>query len=327
MTSTPAAAPLALVDESGLSTDLRALVELAAEVAKDDTAPATRKAYDRQFARFQSWCQTSGLPYLPTEPTVVTTYITALAQSGVKVPTLEQAIAAISHAHREAGLPWDKSPALLQRLRKGFRRRLLVAKTQKTPVEDSHLKAILATCGDDLLGRRDRALLLVGWCGAFRRSEIVFLDVADVTVEEQGLRIVLRKSKTDQEGVGFVKGLCRNDDKTLCVVQALEDWLAASAIKEGALFRILGRGQRLGARLSAASVALVVKSRIREAGYDPKTFSGHSLRAGFATTAQKNGKGLDEIQRQTGHKKTDSIVTYVRHATIFTKNASMGILR
>jgi integrase len=309
-----------------LSTNLVALVQQAARFANADRTTSTKRAYARQFRQFEAWCRSTGLPALPSTSEVVTTYVAALATAGRRISTIEQSIAAIAYAHEQANVPWDKSPVELRKTRKGLRRELLVAKNQKSPIEDDHLRKLIATCDDGLIGLRDRALLLVCWCGAFRRAEVVSLDVGDVTFDEEGLRVVLRRSKTDQEGLGFEKGLANSSDPALCPGRSLRRWLDAAQIVDGALFRSLGRGLRLGARLSDQAVALLVKARMAKAGYDPRGFSGHSLRSGFVTTAAKMDKPLDEIMRQTGHKNESTLLGYIRHATVFKKNASKGLL-
>jgi integrase len=294
-----------------LSTDLPALVEQAADFAEHDTSASTKRSYAIQFRLFESWCKTTGLPSLPTDPRVVATYITAMAEAGKKISTIELALSAIAQKHRLAGHPWDPHVEL-RRTRKGIRRERLVAQHKKTPIEDDLLRSLLATCGDDLLGLRDRAMLLVGWVGAFDEAE--------------GLLITLRKSKRDQEGAGLKKGLSRASKETLCPMTALRAWLDAAQITEGAIFRRLGRGNRLGRRLCSQAVANVVKARASQAGLDPKLFAGHSLRSGFVTTAAKHDKPIDAIMRQTGHRSEKQVMTYIRHATVFKKNASKGIL-
>jgi len=314
-----------------LSTDVRKAVASAAGYADADKAASTKRAYERQFRQFAAWCLacgTPGMPSLPTTPEVVVAYLSAMADAGRKVSTIEQAAAAIAYTHEQAGFPWDKSPLILRKTRSGFRRKLGVAPKQKEPISTVHLGALVAACeGDELHALRDRALMLVGWVGAFRRSEIVALDVADVVfAEDESLRIILHRSKTDQEGKGFTKGLAASTDPALCPARALRAWLVAAKIREGAIFRSIRHGGALGGRLTAQSVALIVKTRSGAAGYDPRAFAGHSLRSGFVTAAVESDKPLDEIMRQTAHRRTDTLLGYIRHADVMKKNASSGLL-
>jgi integrase len=174
---------------------------------------------------------------------------------------------------------------------------------------------------------RDRALVTLGWLGAFRRSELVALDVGDVRFTDEGLIVRLATSKTDQEGQGVEKGIPYAGNPATCPVRSLRAWLEAARLESGPLFRPVTRHGQLGERrLSDRAVALVVKRLAARAGLEPAVFAGHSLRAGFATTAAQRGKSLDAIMRQTGHKSERVARGYIRHATLFTDNAATGLL-
>ncbi len=208
----------------------------------------------------------------------------------------------------------------------GIRRRNGTAPTQKAPVVDQELAALVGTLDDSLRGLRDRALLTMGWFGAFRRSELVALEVADVKKEREGLVVILRRSKRDQEGRGAEKGIPYASNPALCPVRALAAWLEAARIESGPLFRGVDQLGRLATEaLSDRSVARIVQRAAEAAGLDPATVAGHSLRAGVATTAAKKGKSLDAIMRQTLHKSEQVARGYIRHAKLFDDNAAVGL--
>ncbi len=305
---------------------LRPELEAAAGYVADAKAASTRRAYAADWSAFTAWCDERGVAPLPAEPAIVAAYLAGLADHGRKVSSIERALAGIAHAHRAAGQPWQKGHPGVREVVKGIRRTLGVAPTQKAPVTDDELRALVAAL-DGPAAVRDRALLLVGWFGAFRRSELVALTVADVTFAAEGLIVRVRRSKVDQEGKGSAKGLPFAGDPSLCPVRALRGWLEVSGATDGPVFRRIDKAGNIGAAaLTGAAVALVVKRAAESAGLDAERFAGHSLRAGFATTAAKRGRDLSSIMRQTGHKSERVARGYVRHANLFTANAAAGLL-
>ena len=316
----------ALVRSEAVLATLEQLVEAARGYAADARASSTRKAYLSDFTSFEAWCAGPGLPSAPTTPEVVAVYLASLAERGRKASTIERALAGIAWAQRSRGFEWPKGHPAIAAVMGGIRRRHGVAPTQKTPVVDRELAALVATLDEDLAGLRDRALLTLGWFGAFRRSELVALTVADVVRVREGLIVAVRRSKGDQEGRGAEKGIPYTSSPALCPVRALAAWLEAAGIVEGPIFRAVDQhGHVRAAALSDRSVALVVKRCAERAGFDPKALGGHSLRAGFATTAAKKGKGLDAIMRQTLHRSEKVARGYIRHAKLFDDNAAVGL--
>lgn len=205
----------------------------------------------------------------------------------------------------------------------GIRPTLSTAQRQVAPLLREQLRAISESLPDNARGQRDRALLLVGFFGAFRRSELVALTVADVRLLAEGLEVTLRRSKTDQDGAGHVKALPYAGTPALCPVRALRAWLAVASISKGPLFREADRhGNVSASALSGRSVARIVKATAEAAGLEESAFSGHSLRAGFATQAAKNGKAEQAIQRQTGHRSVTMLRRYIRDANLWTENAA-----
>jgi len=245
-----------------------------------------------------------------------------MADEGCALSSIEQALAAINKAHELKG--WFPSPTKAPAVRtvmQGIRRTLGQRKRQKEPATADILRSALKDLGDSLIEVRDRALLLLGFAGAFRRSELAGLNLEDLSFRSEGVLISLRRSKTDQEGHGLSKAIFFASDPKTCPVRALRTWLERSKITEGRLFRSVDRHGRLGKSLSDRAIALVVKKRLPEGD-----FSGHSLRAGFITTAALQGKPERSIMKQTGHRSHRILREYVRTATVFEDNAGNGIL-
>jgi site-specific recombinase XerD len=308
-------------------TSLSSLVDRAKEYAADARASSTQHAYAADFAAFETWCAVQGLASMPATPAVVAVYLAKLADNGRKVATIERALTGIVHAHRSRGFDWPRAHPAIANVMAGIRRRIGTAPSQKAPVVDELLGAMLATLNEDLRGLRDRALLTLGWSGAFRRSELVALTVDDVARSSEGLIVTLRRSKGDQEGRGAHKGIPYASRAALCPVRSLAGWLERASISEGPLFRYIDRhGHVHPEALHDRSVARIVQRTAQRAGIDPLTVGGHSLRAGFATTAAKRGKSLDAIMRQTLHKSERVARSYIRHAKLFDDNAATGLL-
>jgi site-specific recombinase XerD len=300
------------------------LMASAREYVRHSKAPATLKAYESDCREFVAWCESRGLAAMPAQPETVALYIAALADAGRKVSTIGRRLAAISKAHQAAGYdsPASLKHAAVSEVWKGVRRVKGVAPEQKSPLLTADLKALLSALPDTLIGVRDRALLLLGFSAALRRSELVALDVTHVAITRDGLIVTLVRSKVDQEGEGRKIGVPYSADPASCPVRALQAWLEAAVITEGALFRQLDRHGNVGGRLSAQSVALIVKRRAMEAGIDPGKLSGHSLRAGHATSAAMNGASERSIMRQTGHKSAAMVRRYIRVADIWRENSA-----
>lgn len=303
-----------------VSPSLAVAVSQAADYARASRAANTLRAYASDWADFSAWCAQEGLCALPASEATVGVYLAARART-LSVATLARRLASIAAVHREADAPIPTGGRCAE-VWAGIRRSKGVAQTGVAPVRTQELRALLATCGGDLLGLRDRALLLVGFAGAFRRSELVALDVADIAEDDAGLTVTIRQSKTDQEGAGVTIGLPRGVRPDTCPARALAAWLDAAGIGEGPVFRSVDRHGNVGDRLSGRAVALVVKRHVEAAGIDPERYAGHSLRAGLATSAAQAGVGLQDIAAQTRHKSLEMVRRYIRQAELFTNNAA-----
>jgi site-specific recombinase XerD len=307
--------------------ELRPLVEKARDFARGARAASTLRAYRGDVERFAAWCAASGLDSLPALPGTVAMYLAALVDEGMKVATIDRALVAIAQAHRAAGFPSPRESELVRLTRRGIARKLGTAPARKAAFPVDALRAFARACDGSLAGLRDRALVLVGFAGAFRRSELVGLDVRDVAFGADGATVTLRHSKTDQEGAGVDVGIPNGSDASTCPVRALRAWLDAAKVTAGPIFRGVDRhGHVSRSGLSDRSVALVVKRACESTGLDASTFAGHSLRAGLATAAIRAGKSEASTMRQTRHRSVAVFRGYVRAASVFTDNAAGGLL-
>jgi integrase len=298
--------------------------ERAREYIHHAKAPSTVRAYRSDWRHFCQWCVAHNLASLPAAPETVSLY---LAEFGglLKPATLQRRLAAIAKAHQAAGFesPASMRHAAVSEVWKGLKRMHGTAQECKAAVLTKDLRAMLRTLPGNLLGTRDRALLLIGFAGAFRRSELVALQLEDCAFTTDGLVITLRRSKTDQEGEGRKVGIPYGSNLDTCPVRSLRAYLEASGIVTGPLFRPINRHGRMGERgLSPFGVALVVKRYAVAAGFDGSRYAGHSLRAGLATSAAAAGVSERAIMDQTGHKSTSMMRRYIREGSLWRENAA-----
>jgi site-specific recombinase XerD len=302
--------------------------ELEAKLARAvaaTRAPATLRAYRADWADFTIWCRTLGVAPLPAAPEVLAAYLSELAQPGddrppAAVATIERRLSAVTQAHRVAGLASPRSHPLVAETLRGVRRLLGVApKGRKAGALTADLQAAVAAIDlATLSGLRDRALLLLGFAGGMRRSELVGLDVDDLEAAPEGYVIRLRSSKTDQEAAGRAIPIVYGTDPGCCPVRAVRAWTTAAGINAGPLFRPVNRhGTVLPRRLSAQSVALIVKAHMGRLGHLPTDFAGHSLRRGHATSAARGGAPERTIMATTGHRSTRTVRTYIEEGQLF----------
>jgi site-specific recombinase XerD len=272
----------------------------AAGYARAEKAAATRKAYGSDFAIFRAWCGRRGLNALPATPESVAAFLAAEAIRGVKPSTIGRRVAAIRYAHKFAGHETPSGSEAVKATVRGIRRSVGAARMRKAPATADRVRAMVAEAPNSVIGLRDRALLLLGFAGAFRRSELVALNVSDLTECEGGLRVLIGKSKTDQEAAGVTIGIAPGS--VACPVAAVKAWMEAAGITQGALFRAVDKGGRISAaRLSCKSVADIVKRYGVRIGLDPAAFAGHSLRAGFLTSAAAKGASIFKMMDVSRH--------------------------
>jgi len=309
--------------ETAVGPTLEAAAARAAGLAGQARAANTVRAYRSDWAHFSDWSARQDLNALPAAPATVGLYVAAHADT-LSVATLSRRLSSIAAAHRLAGHGLDARHPAIADVIAGLRRERGSAQRHAEALTVPRLRQVLAGLGDGLADRRDRALLLVGTAAALRRSELVALDVTDIAVLPEGLRITIRRSKTDIEGHGAVLAVGRTGQAT-CPAAAYAAWLAAARIAEGAAFRAVDRHGRLGGRLSGNAVALIVQRRVAAAGLDAAAYAGHSLRAGFATSAARAGIGEIRIAAQTRHASLAVLRRYVRAGHLFEQNLSAEI--
>jgi integrase len=310
------------------SPDLEELIEKARAYIHAAKAPATLRAYRTDFEDFTRFCEEHHLTHLPAAPTTVALYIADRAGS-LRSATITRRLTSITKAHQAAG--FEESPSsshhfVVSETLKGIRRSIGTAQEGKAPLLTSDIRRIVACSPETLLGLHDRALILVGFAGAFRRSELAAIDFAHLSFTKDGLVIDLRRSKTDQEAIGRKVGIPFGTEVATCPVRALRRWLAASGISSGAVFRGInrhGRLSRLG--LHKDCVGWILKVAASRAGLKPEPLGGHSLRAGCIAQAAMNGVSERDIMRQTGHKSAQMLARYIRIGEIFTRNAAAGL--
>jgi site-specific recombinase XerD len=297
----------------------------ATKYLQQSRAQNTRRAYRADWADFDGWCSKYRRVSLPAAPDTVAYYLADRSQT-LKTSTLQRRLATISEAHRAAD---HESPTKHPKVRlvwAGIRREKGTAQAHMKPVLTKHIRLMVGHLPDTLLGARDRALLLLGFAGAMRRSELVGLDVTDLAVADEGLVVNMRRGKTDQFGAGRKIGIPKGEHPETCPVRAVQAWLERSEVVEGPLFRAVNRhGHVSPTRLSDRAVADVVKRSLKTAGKSTRRFAGHSLRAGLITQAAMAGVSERAIQDQSGHKSLLVMRRYIRDGSLFRENAAAKV--
>lgn len=303
----PSAAPIILAPH--------ATVQSALEYAAADRAPATHRAYQSQWRGWVAWSRQAGIPSLPAPPDGIALYLAHRAQLRKRTTTLAQCLAAIAYHHIQAGELDPTRARSVQTVWAGIKRTHGVAAAkQAAPINPDHLRAMIAALGPGPVAVRDRALLLLGFAGAFRRSELVALEFEDLAFKPEGLLVTLRRSKTDQEGQGRTVAVTPGEHRETCPVAALEDWLLVSGIAAGPIFPPIDKltGLPMSHALEPREVARILVRRARAAGLDYSRLSAHSLRAGLVTTAIAQGVSDHRVMDQTGHKSHSMVRRYRR---------------
>ena len=317
---------VSLPSPSDLASPIGEELERAAGYARAEKSAATRKAYLSDFQHFGLWAQDRGLTILPASPETVAAYLADQASRGAKPSTLGRRCAAIQYMHRRGGR--HENPIADPRVKavmRGIRRTHGAAPKRTAPATAERIIAMAPQPDGSLATLRDRALLLLGFAGAFRRSELVTLNVGDIKEVAEGLRVTIRRGKTDQEARGAVIAIVRGE--IACPVAALRAWLEAANITEGPIFRRIRRGDHVQSeRLSDRSVADIVKTHAQRVGLDPAAFSGHSLRSGFLTSAARRGATLFKMMATSRHRSVETVTAYVRDQELFKDHAGAGLL-
>ena len=307
-------------------TDVKALQQETLLNLKSSKAENTVRAYKSDFNDFGLFCAKNGFKSLPTEPKIVSLYLTYLSTKDSKMSTLKRRLVSIGVIHKLKGHYLDtKHPSIIENIM-GIKRRKGSVQKAKKPILISNLKEIINVIDKQKIEKikklRDRSIILIGFSGGFRRNEIVSLNYDDLDFVKEGLKITLRRSKTDQFGEGSLKGLPYFDSPEYCPVVSIQNWLNLSEINSGPLFRRFTKGSKLSEkRLTDQTVALLIKEYLELTGIDSKNYSGHSLRSGFATSAAEAGAEERSIMAMTGHKSTEMVRRYIKEANLFKNNA------
>jgi integrase len=319
-------AALATIEAPALPAIVQGEIDTARTFARAEKSDATRKAYRSDFTIFAAWCRARGLEPLPAATDTVAAFLAAQATEGGKASTIGRRAAAIRYAHRLAGHEPPTASEAVRATMRGIRRTIGAAPERKAAAVADQVRAMLDACPDTLQGKRDRALLALGFAGAFRRSELVALQVSDLSEAPDGFRVVIRHSKTDQEGQGQEIAIPRGS--RLRPVEAVQVWLDAAGITEGPIFRSVAKGGRVASlALPDRSVAAaIVKSHAEYVGLNPVLYAGHSLRSGFLTSAAEAGAGIFKMMEVSRHKSVDTLRGYVRRADLFRDHAGASFL-
>jgi len=307
-------------------TDIKALQEETLLNLQSSKASNTVRAYKSDFKDFGLFCAQNGFKTIPTEPKIVSLYLTHLSTKDAKMSTLKRRLVSIGVIHKLKGYYLDtKHPAIIENIM-GIKRRKGSIQKGKKPILISALKVIIDVIDqqkkEKIKKLRDRTIILIGFSGGFRRNEIVSLDYDDLDFVPEGLKISVKRSKTDQFGEGTIKALPYFDNAQYCPVISLKNWIDISKINSGSLFRRFAKGSKLtDNRLTDQTVALLIKEYLKLAGIESKNYSGHSLRSGFATSAAESGAEERSIMSMTGHKSTEMVRRYIKEANLFKNNA------
>ena len=297
---------------NNLVTDIKTLELETLKNLKTSKANNTLRAYKADFRDFALFCQQNGFTSMPSEPKIVTLYLTNLSKSS-KYSTLKRRLASISVVHRLNGHYLDtKHPVITENLL-GIKRIKGTYQKAKKPILINDLKSIIKVINEDknkTKRSKNKALLLVGFAGGFRRSELVEITIDDIEFVKEGVKIFVKRSKTDQSGEGMTKGIPYFTNPSYCPVISLKDWIKEGDIKSGKVFK-----------MSDKNVALTVKKYVKLAGLDQSKYSGHSLRSGFATSTAELGAEERSIMAMTGHKTTQMVRRYIKEANLFKNNA------
>jgi site-specific recombinase XerD len=309
-----------------ISNELKALQDQTLENLKNSKSKNTVRAYKSDFKDFEFFCAKLNMKSLPSDPKVVSLYLTNLSQLSFKTSTIRRRLVSIATVHKHRGFYIDiKNPIITENFL-GIKRKIGVYQKGKKPLLYNNIKEIIDVMDINIVNElqlhRDRSILLLGFSGGFRRSEIVSVDYEDLEFVEEGLKITIKRSKTDQLGAGLVKGIPFSHSEKYCPVKSLKKYLEKSKITKGPVFRSLLKGSLASEnRLTDQSIAIVVKKYLELVGLNKNQYSGHSLRSGFATSTAAAGADERSIMTMTGHKSTEMVRRYIKEANLFKNNA------
>lgn len=312
--------------KSGIT--LEHAISLSHEYQSDADSSSTTRAYATDWAAFEAWCNKNYLPALPATPETVGAYLASCGES-YAMSTLRRRVAAIARKHRHENHPLDVHHKSIRETLRGIARNHAAPPKQAAALTTDEVVRLVEVCGDDLTGLRDKAVFLMGFSGAMRRSELVALKVSNVRFLEDSMQITIERSKTDAEAEGAVLTIARGGSSQTCPVIALQDWLKAAKINHGAIFRKVDRWGKIRDKgLVPDAVRQILKNRAAMAGIKGtlmEPISPHGLRAGFVTTAYRSGAMDEDIMGHTRHKTLATMRRYVRRSKLGVKSVSSKI--
>ena len=300
--------------------DNNLLTEEAKERLQNLRAKNTERSYNSDWKDFVAYCKANNEEYYPAMPETIVNYMNHLTHT-VKANTISRHLTAISEKYKEAGFAVNPAKSyVVKATMTAIRRETGVHQEGKKPILIETLRQIIASIPDTLDGIRDKALITLGFAGAFRRSELVGITIDNISFSEKGMTIFIPKSKTDQEGQGIIKGIPYSSDLTICPVRATIHWLEKSGLNGGYLFRGFTKRTIKDSHLSSQCVPLILKKYLELAGLDSTEYAGHSLRSGFVTEAAQKGVSVYSIMTQTGHRTEGMVHRYIKKADVFENN-------
>lgn len=308
-----------------LAQSLGEFSDKAREYMRESLSKNTRKDYANSINIFMEWCLSKNLIAFPADPNTVASFMIAQIDRGLKPSSVNVRVAAIKKAHDSQGLVSPTNHPGVKAVMQGIRRKHKMVVDKKLPITVERLKLMIGQCQNDITGVRDRALLLIGFAGALRRSELVAIQVEDIEYVDSGIKLHIRKSKTDQEGLGHMIAIPRGQ---LGVIEALEHYLSTAQITSGYIFRRITKTKRmLKYGLESRTISNVIKKYAALAGFDDiDSFSGHSLRAGFLTSAALHGADINKMMEVSRHVNFETTRGYIREANLFDNHAGNGFL-
>jgi integrase len=314
--------PVQLVEDKGADVAPLPSLEQVRQFIRASKAESTLRGYQSDWRHFCAWCEVHGLCPMPALPETVAAYIAECA-GRLKVGSIQRRLNAIAEAHKAVGVESPTHSPIVANTMKGIRRTLGTAANQKAPTLTDDIRAMVDATDPGLIGLRDRALILLGFASAVRRSELIGLDIEDCAFSKDGLTITLRRSKIDQQGAGRKIGIPYASYVGTCPVRTIQEWIEQAAITSGPLFRSINRhGQLQAGRLSGLDVARIVKKLAERTALDSGKYAGHSLRAGHATAASIAGASERSIMKQTGHRSVQMVRRYIRDGNLFRENSA-----
>jgi len=302
------------------------LPERLKELINNPLAENTNIAYRCGWNKFVKWCSMHDFSPLPAEPATVAAWLASLADEGKKASSIDTWRSAVKKVHKNANLPDPTAHEQVKNALRSIKRKIGSRKTKKIAIMKDDIKAMIDKLGGTPSDIRNKLILLWGYAGAFRRSELVNLNVEDITPATEGYKILVRRSKTDPESKGMEKAIFAIPGSPYCPVAAYQQWLAVSGIKSGAIFRHIDKHGVMHNRMSSSNINLILKNLVITIGIDPELVGGHSLRAGFVTQLIKKGTPAHEIMVQTGHKNYQTLREYIRSVDLFENNGSRNCL-